>query len=79
MLCVFIPVAHFFLVPGFLIAGLVVFFRRRGAALVIQSARGKCPDCGAQQDFDAPTRWEPELTVDCKQCHRRLRLTAQDP
>ncbi|HEY2824984.1 MAG TPA: hypothetical protein VGI83_05515 [Gemmatimonadales bacterium] len=75
ILCIFIPVAHFFLVPGFFIAGVVVFVRRRGQSVVVVSARGRCPDCSTEQAFDAPARWEPEFAVDCRQCHRRLRLT----
>ena len=73
---VFIPVAHFFLVPGFFIAGIVVFFRRRTASRVILSIAGKCPDCGTEQSFDVPARWEPPLAIDCKNCHRRLTLSA---
>ena len=76
VLSVFIPVAHFFLVPGFFVAGVVVFFRRRTADRVVMSVSGRCPDCGLEQSFDAPSRWQPPLALDCKQCHRRLRMSA---
>lgn len=76
ILSIFIPVAHFFLVPGFLVAGVVLFFRRRTAEIVVRSMQGRCPDCGTDQTFDAPARWASEFTVDCRQCHRRLRVSA---
>lgn len=76
LLGVFIPVAHFFLVPGLGIAGLVVFWRRRNTDIIIVAGRGSCPDCGTEQALDLPSRWSPDLTVDCRQCHRRLRLSS---
>lgn len=76
ILSIFIPVAHFFLVPGFFVAGIVLFFRRRTAEVVVRSMQGRCPDCGADQAFDAPARWAPDFTVDCRQCHRRLRVSS---
>jgi hypothetical protein len=74
----FVPVAHFFLVPGFLLAGLIVFWRRRSMAEVIVAGQGRCPDCGADQTLDLPSRWAPDLALDCRECHRRLRLTQRE-
>ncbi len=48
---VFIPVAHFILVPSFLAYGGWQFFKRLGTAELATDARGTCPDCGAEQGF----------------------------
>ncbi len=45
IITVFIPLAHFFLVPGFLIAGPVVAYSRYRAKDVMESASGQCPTC----------------------------------
>jgi hypothetical protein len=76
---IFIPVAHFFLVPGFFIAGVVIAVRRLGMETIVRGARGTCPDCGMEQTLDLPTRWDPPLDVDCRHCHRRLQLTLSPP
>ena len=48
VLCVFIPVAHFVLVPAFLAYGGVQFVQRLGTAELATGARDTCPDCGAE-------------------------------
>lgn len=75
-LSLFIPVAHFLLVPGFLMFGLVTFVRRLKTSAVVVKARGTCPDCGAEQDLDILGSWSESRDVTCRQCHRSLRLTA---
>ncbi|MDH4042900.1 MAG: hypothetical protein OEY20_08685 [Gemmatimonadota bacterium] len=75
-LSLFIPVAHFLLVPGFLMFGLVTFVRRLKTSAVVVKARGICPDCGAEQDLDILGSWSESRDVTCRQCHRSLRLTA---
>ena len=72
----FIPVAHFLLVPGFVIAGVVLFRSRLGAREIADSMTGSCPDCGLEQDFGSAGRWEPPHTVTCKGCHRSLTAKA---
>ena len=75
LLCVFIPVAHFVLVPSFLAYGLWEFFQRIGTAELATGARGTCPDCGAEQQLDLAPRWRAPQPVTCRQCHRGLRLS----
>ena len=75
LLCVFIPVAHFVLVPSFLAYGLWQFFQRLGTAELATDARGTCPDCGAEQLLDLAPRWRAPQPVTCRQCHRGLRLS----
>jgi hypothetical protein len=75
LLSVFIPVAHFVLVPSFFLFGLYQFSQRLGAVEVPADAHGKCPDCGAEQPLELATEWRVPQLVTCRQCHRGLRLT----
>src|SRR5712671_1412539 len=50
---VFIPVAHFLLVPSFALYGAYTFFERLGARQVVTAAEGTCPDCGKPQKLEA--------------------------
>ena len=75
VLSVFIPVAHFILVPSFLAYGGWQFFQRLGTAELATDARGTCPDCGAAQVLDLAPRWRAPQPVTCRQCHRGLRLS----
>jgi hypothetical protein len=72
-----IPVAHFLLVPGFLIAAFVTLAVRLGVTTLVLSAHGKCPDCGLEQDFDLAKSWRLPQDTACRGCHRRLTLTAE--
>jgi len=72
---VFIPVAHFVLVPSFLAYGGWQFFQRLGTTEVATDARGTCPDCGADQVLELAARWRVPQPVTCRQCHRGLRLS----
>lgn len=75
LLSVFIPVAHFVLVPSFLAYGLWQCVQRLGTVELATDARATCPDCGAAQAWDvAPRGWAPQ-PVTCKYCHRGLRLS----
>ena len=74
--CVFIPVAHFLLVPAFLAVGVWQFFQRLGTAELAADARGVCPDCGAEQALDLAARWRAPQPVTCRQCHRGLVLAS---
>jgi len=44
-LCIFIPIAHFILVPGFLIGGIVAASRRWKTKEEELEATGSCPAC----------------------------------
>lgn len=76
VLSVFIPVAHFILVPSLLAYGGWQFFQRLGTVELATDARGTCPDCGAEQALDLAPRWRTPQPVTCRHCHRGLRLTA---
>ena len=75
LLSVFIPVAHFVLVPSFVLYGMWQLFQRLGTAELATDAHGACPDCGTEQTLELAPRWRAPQPVTCKQCHRGLRLT----
>jgi transposase-like protein len=75
---VFIPVAHFVLVPTLLAAGVITAVLRLGEAARLASVRGVCPRCGTEQEFESGGRFRRERTLDCPGCHHHLRLIA-DP
>ena len=70
---ILIPVAHFLLVPGLLIFGIVVFFRRLRMHRATVSIRGRCPDCGSEQEYEKGLVWEVPVSLVCGQCGRTLR------
>lgn len=73
--CVFIPVAHFVLVPGFVLAGLVVFAMRLNRREEVVEVSGSCPDCQVPQNFEVGTGWRPPFSTSCRGCGRGLELT----
>jgi hypothetical protein len=76
--CVFIPVAHFVLVPSFFLYGIYTFVQRFTTRERTVEARGTCPDCGTEQDFDLGPRWQVPQPVSCRHCHRGMKLTLPD-
>jgi len=75
---VFIPVAHFVLVPTFVALGAFLAWTRARADIVVAQAHGACPDCGVEQDLDVPGRWSLPYRVACRACHRALTLREMD-
>jgi hypothetical protein len=74
LLSVFIPVAHFLLVPSFLLYGVLQFVQRIGTAQLATNAQGTCPDCGRSQSIEVAPRWRAPQTVTCRYCQRGLQL-----
>jgi len=73
---VFLPVAHFVLVPAFLAAGAITAGLRLREDRRLLSVRGVCPRCHVDQEFPAEQRFSQEQTLDCPRCHTHLTLTA---
>jgi uncharacterized paraquat-inducible protein A len=73
---VFMPVAHFILVPTFLLLGIVLAVLRSREDVRLLGAHGRCPRCGVEQDFPGGGRFQGEQALDCPRCHNRLTLTA---
>ena len=72
LVSMFIPVAHFLLVPGFVLAGVFVFTKRARTREVTESIHGICPDCGHEQDFDSSSDWHLPMQLTCANCSRLL-------
>lgn len=72
--CLLIPVAHFILVPGFLVGGIIVASRRMKTAEEGIDAEGTCPACN--NDIQIPLEKNAELPQwhDCPQCGDPLEL-----
>lgn len=75
----FIPVAHFILVPTFVTAGIVVAVLRAREDRRILRVRGKCPRCGTEQAFAAGGRLTSEARLDCPHCHNSLGCRVKGP
>jgi hypothetical protein len=72
---VFIPVAHFVLVPGLAILGMVLAVFRAREAKSILWIHGPCPRCGREEDFVPTGSPRGRLTVDCPGCFNQLFVT----
>lgn len=72
----FIPVAHFILVPTFVVTGIIVGLKRAREDRRLVQLRGACPRCGAAQEFKAGGRFATGCSVDCPKCHGTLTLLA---
>ena len=70
----FIPVAHFILVPTFVVAGIIVAVKRAREDRRLVLLRGVCPRCGAAQEFKPGGRFATGRCVDCPKCHGILTL-----
>ena len=67
-LSVFLPIAHFVLVPGFLIAAPIFAFRRLRQRASIVSLGGTCPRCGEARTFEAKGALGPGFKTTCPVC-----------
>ncbi len=75
----FIPVAHFFLVPAFVVAGIVMGIKRAREDRRLLGVRGACPRCGVEQRFPVGGRLFDGRGFDCPRCHNNLRVEARPP
>lgn len=72
---VFIPVAHFLLVPSFGLYGVYTLFERLAAEQIVVTAEGTCPDCGKPQKLEVGGRWRVPRNVACRYCQRSLQIS----
>ena len=78
LLAVFIPLAHFILVPTLVVIGLYVFWRRWRTRESVRRASGTCPDCGTEQELEIGGSWQPPHRVTCGNCQRSLVLRVEN-
>ena len=75
--CVFIPVAHFILVPtGLLLTAVLAFlsYRKRSR---IKAFKGECPACGAVIELSASSADRLPLYEFCDKCSREITIIVQ--
>lgn len=77
--CVLIPIAHFILVPGFFIGGIVVASRRWNAAEEGRDATGTCPACSKQITISLDKNPELPQWHNCPECSCPLELQPSSP
>jgi hypothetical protein len=75
VVCVFIPIAHFVLVPFCLVMAFVTGMRRMAQGQIVTAAHGRCPDCGAEQELDLKGPWGGLKDLTCRQCQRPMRMS----
>ena len=74
--CIFIPVAHFVLVPGFAMAGIVLAGFRLAEASSLMGTVGVCPRCQVEKKFPPSGRYAEGGTVHCDGCGSLLAVKA---
>jgi len=74
IITLFIPIAHFFLVPLFVIGGLVMAYMKYRAAEITENATGICPECNDNVTISLdPADKLPKWTY-CPACNKPLQL-----
>jgi hypothetical protein len=71
-----IPLVHFVFVPGALITGMILAVGRLNQEEVFRGAQGRCPYCGAAQEFTVLGRFKLPKKLHCEACQRELTLEA---
>jgi hypothetical protein len=72
-----IPIVHFVLVPGSVLAGLILAAHRLRVSEIFQRAAGRCPFCGTEQAFSVLGRFSLPRNAFCVNCKRKLSLEDQ--
>lgn len=73
LISVIIPIAHFFLVPGFLLAGPVGAWVISTQASAILGGESVCPECGAFLPLSPASDSWPLQDL-CAQCQSRVKI-----
>ncbi len=75
LVSVLVPIAHFVLVPGFFVIGIVLAVRRMGEAASVLGAAGPCPRCAAAREFVASGPLRAQGKAQCPVCRNEFALT----
>jgi hypothetical protein len=78
-LTILVPIAHFVLVPGFFVLGIVLFVQRMREDATITGVEGVCPKCGEERGFVAGGRVQPHVKATCPVCRNELDLEISAP
>jgi len=74
LLCVLLPIAHFILVPGFFIGGIIAAKRRWNTQREGIDANGTCPACNNEIQINLDKNADLPQWHDCPQCGDALEL-----
>ena len=73
---IFIPIAHYILVPSLFITAFVLALDKLSEKKRSEGGTGKCPKC--HQDFVIEkSKWNVRLTDTCGACHEDLEINLQ--
>lgn len=75
---IFFPVAHFVLVPGLVVGGVVLAVIRLREDRTLDRLRATCPRCGATLDVTPGGRFRLPRPVQCVHCRNELTLAPVD-
>ncbi len=70
----FIPLAHFILVPSFLLAGPIMAYSRYSMQQASESITGKCPVCHEAITFKLEAKDRPPIWKPCPKCATPLHV-----
>jgi hypothetical protein len=73
-LCVFLPLAHFVLVPGFGVAGLFLAVARLREGRSLLRVDGVCPRCKVRRALPGAGRFRDGGSVHCEGCGSQLEV-----
>jgi hypothetical protein len=76
---IFFPVAHFVLVPGLVVGGVVLAVVRLREDRTLDRLRATCPRCQAALDVMPGGRFRLPRSVQCVHCRNQLTLAPLDP
>jgi ssDNA-binding Zn-finger/Zn-ribbon topoisomerase 1 len=72
--CVFVPIAHFVLVPSLFITAFVLAIDKSREEKRNDGGKGECPKCH-QQFVIEKSKWTDRLTDTCGKCHDDLEIS----
>ena len=75
-LCAFVPLAHFVLVPGFLLAGVILAVVRLRLRSALARVEGVCPRCKVERTLLGSGRYREGGMVHCEGCGSQLEVRA---
>jgi hypothetical protein len=73
-----IPIVHFVVVPAGLLLAVTLGAWRLRESVIFRRVEGRCPLCGADQQFPLAGRFRLPRSLDCERCRRRLTLESSD-
>ena len=73
---VLLPIAHFVLVPGFLVAAPIVAMRRLREGASIVALAGTCPRCNETRTFEVKGPFGKDVRTTCATCSFAIEVEA---